>query len=77
MIDIAKRIWNVALPLTDTAAGRAIIFSSLRGVLKELAKAGVVDGGSVRAQVSYWSNFSFRELGSRAGYDGVCVVSSI
>lgn len=50
-LDAAKRLWNVALPLTETAAGRAIIFSPLKNVLKEMARGGVVNGGSVRAQV--------------------------
>lgn len=51
-LDAAKRLWNVALPLADTAAGRAISFSSLRSVLMQMAKGGVIDGGSVRAQVN-------------------------
>lgn len=50
-LDAAKRLWNVALPLADTAAGRAMTFSPLRGVIKEMVKGGVVDGGSVRSQV--------------------------
>lgn len=50
-LDAAKRLWNVALPLADTAAGRAILFSSLRVVLMQMAKGGVIDGGPVRAQV--------------------------
>lgn len=50
-LDVAKRLWNAALPLAETAAGRAIAFSSLRAVLREMAKGGVVDGGAVRAQV--------------------------
>lgn len=50
-LDAAKRLWNVALPLADTAAGRAISFSSLRAVLLQMAKGGVIDGGSVRTQV--------------------------
>lgn len=51
-LDAAKRLWNAALPLADTAAGRAISFSSLRAVLMQMAKGGVVDGGSVRSQVN-------------------------
>lgn len=50
-LDVAKRLWNVVLPLADTVAGRAMAFSPLRGVLKEMVKGGVVDGGSVRSQV--------------------------
>lgn len=51
-VDVAKRLWNVALPLAETAAGRATVFPSLRAVLREMAKGGVVDGGPVRAQVT-------------------------
>ena len=51
-LDAAKRLWNVALPLADTAAGRAITFSSLRAVLAQMAKGGVNNGGAVRAQVN-------------------------
>eukprot|EP00903_Cladosiphon_okamuranus_P014428 g13389.t1 len=50
-LDAARRLWNVTLPLADTAAGRAISFSSLRAVLIQMAKGGVIDGGSVRAQL--------------------------
>lgn len=50
-LDAAKRLWNVALSLGGTTAGRGILFPPLRAVLKEMAKCGVVEGGSVRAQV--------------------------
>ena len=51
-LDVAKRLWNVSLPLADTAAGRAIVFYSLRSVLQELAKGSVHEGGLVRSQVN-------------------------
>lgn len=51
-LDVARRLWNVALPLAQTATGRGIMFSPLRGVSKEMAKGGVVNGGLVRAQVN-------------------------
>ncbi|CAM9269015.1 unnamed protein product [Scytosiphon promiscuus] len=50
-LDIAKRLWNVALPLADTAAGRAIARSPVRAVLREMAKGGILEGGAVRAQL--------------------------
>lgn len=50
-LDAAKRLWKVALPLADTGAGRAIVLSPLSSLLKEMARGGVVDGGSVRTQV--------------------------
>lgn len=50
-LDVAKRLWNVALPLADTSAGRAIAFSALVAVLREMAKGGIIEGGAVRAQV--------------------------
>lgn len=52
-LDAAKRLWNIALPLSETAAGRTIVFSPLQSVLKDMAKRGVVEGGSLRAQVIY------------------------
>ncbi|CAB1101363.1 unnamed protein product [Ectocarpus sp. CCAP 1310/34] len=53
-LDVAKRLWNVALPLADTSAGRAIAFSALAAVLREMAKAGIIEGGAVRAQRPLW-----------------------
>ncbi|CAM9765355.1 unnamed protein product, partial [Ectocarpus sp. 4 AP-2014] len=50
-LDVAKRLWNVALPLADTSAGRAIAFSALTAVLREMAKAGIIEGGAVRARL--------------------------
>lgn len=50
-LDVAKRLWNVALPLADTSAGRAIAFSALAAVLREMAKGGIIEGGAVRGQV--------------------------
>lgn len=51
ILDAAKRLWNVALSLSETAAGRTMVFSPLQSVLKEMAKGGTLGGGSVRAQV--------------------------
>lgn len=50
-LDVAKRLWNVALPLADTAAGRAIARSPVRAVLREMAKGSILEGGAVRSQV--------------------------
>lgn len=53
ILDAARRLWNVALPLAKTGAGRVIVFSALRSLLKEMTRGGVVEGGSVRAQVNW------------------------
>ena len=66
-LDAAKRMWNVALPLAETAAGRSIIFFPLRSVLREMAKGGVVEGGCFRAQVST-SGYRFPIMKAGLGY---------
>lgn len=54
ILDSAKRLFNVTLPIADTVGGRMLAFKSLKSVIKEMAKVcSAHDGdGRVRAQVS-------------------------
>ncbi|CAM9449844.1 unnamed protein product, partial [Discosporangium mesarthrocarpum] len=50
-LDASRRLWNVALPLGSTPAGRACAFPFIKQALEEIGKIGVTGGATFRAQM--------------------------